>query len=376
MSGGRSPLIMLAAGGTGGHMFPANALAAALTARGCRLMLVTDRRGGEFGGALGNIEAHLIMAGGIAGKNLVQRMVSIVKLAIGTLQGWRLLKRTKPDAVVGFGGYASVPTMWGSSLGGYKTAIHEQNAVLGRANRILAPYVKRIALSFEEVSGLPGSAAERIRQTGMPVRPAVIALRETPYPALPDGGPLNLFIFGGSQGASVFSDVVPEAVRILAGSIASSISIVQQCRAEDLSQVEAAYREMNVKAELSPFFTDLPERLAAAHLVIGRAGASTIAELTCIGRPAILVPYPHAADDHQSFNAHAIDEAGGGWLMPEDAFTPESLAARLAELFALPETLKKAARAAHAAGRPDAAERLAEVVLGLLEEEDGEGDAR
>ena len=384
MSGDRSPLIMLAAGGTGGHMFPADALAAALKAKGCRLMLVTDRRGGELGGALADIETHLVMAGGIAGKSFVQRMVSAFKLGIGTFQGRRLLKRTKPDAVVGFGGYASVPTMWGSSLGGYKTAIHEQNAVLGRANRILAPYARLIALSFEEVSGLPAAAADRTRQTGMPVRPAVIALRRTPYPVLEEDGPLNLFIFGGSQGAAVFSSVVPEAVRLLAGSLAARLAIVQQCRAEDLGQVEAAYRQMKVKAELSSFFTDLPQRLAAAHLVIGRAGASTIAELTCIGRPAILVPYPHAADDHQSFNAHALDEAGGGWLMPEDAFTPQSLSARLSELFALPATLEKAASAAHAAGRPDAAERLAEVVLGLLEEEEkdavteenGEGGAQ
>ncbi len=372
MNGDRSPLIILAAGGTGGHMFPADALAAVLKDKGCRLMLVTDRRGGELGGALGDMETHRIMAGGIAGKSFFRRMLSAIKLGIGTFQGRKLLKWTKPDAVIGFGGYASVPTMWGSSLGGYKTALHEQNAVLGRANRILAPYVGRIALSFEEVSGLPEGTDERVCQTGMPVRPSVIALRETPYPALRDGGPFNLFIFGGSQGASVFSDVVPEAVRLLDGSVTSRLSIVQQCRAEDMDRVEAAYGEINVKAELSPFFTDLPERLAAAHLVIGRAGASTIAELTCIGRPAILVPYAHAADDHQSFNAHALDEAGGGWLMPEDAFTPESLSARLAELVAIPATLEKAACAARAAGRPDAAERLAEMVLGLLEEEDGE----
>ena len=376
MSTPRPPLIMLAAGGTGGHMFPADALAAALKVKGCRLMLVTDRRGGELGGALAGIETHRVMAGGIAGKSLGRRMISAVKLGIGTLQGRRLLKRTRPDAVVGFGGYASVPTMWGSSLGGYKTAIHEQNAILGRANRILAPYVKRIALSFEDVSGLPSSVGERVCRTGMPVRPSVIALRRTPYPVLEEDGPLNLFISGGSQGASVFSSVIPEAVRLLDGSISSRLAVVQQCRAEDLGQVEAAYRQMKVKAELSSFFTDLPQRLAAAHLVIGRAGASTIAELTCIGRPAILVPYPHAADDHQSFNAHALDEAGGGWLMPEDAFTPQSLAARLAELFALPETLEKAAAAARAAGRPDAAERLAEVVLGLLEEKNGKGETR
>jgi len=374
-----APLIMLAAGGTGGHMFPADALASALGKRGCRLMLVTDRRGGALGGALGTIETHRIRAGGLAGKGFASRLVSALKLGIGTVQARKLLKRFRPDVVVGFGGYASVPTMWGSALGGYKTAIHEQNAILGRANKILAPHVDRIALSFTETGGLPLEAKGRANHTGMPVRPVVIEMRDKPYPLLSPEGPVNLFIFGGSQGARVFSGVIPKAIGLLDEGLRRRLSIVQQCRAEDLEAVKAEYADLGVKAELETFFTDLAERLAAAHLLIGRAGASTTAEAAVIGRPAILVPYRHSADDHQSHNAHAVDEAGAGWLMPEESFTPDALARRLEELFSVPAILEKAASAARNAGRPDATERLADLVMGLVPEdaapeEDVEGE--
>jgi len=371
-----APLIMLAAGGTGGHMFPADALASALGKRGCRLMLVTDRRGNELGGALSGIETHRVHAGGLAGKGFASRMISALKLGIGTVQARKLLKRARPDAVVGFGGYASVPAMWGSALGGYKTAIHEQNAILGRANRILAPHVDRIALSFADATGLPLEAKGRAHHTGMPVRPAVIEMRDRPYPPLGQAGPVNLFIFGGSQGARIFSEVVPQAIGLLDEGLRRRLSIVQQCRSEDIEEVKAEYSGLGVKAELETFFTDLPLRLAAAHLLIGRAGASTTAEAAVIGRPAILVPYRHSADDHQSHNAHAVDEAGAGWLMPEVSFTPDALARRLEELFSVPAILEKAASAARAAGRPDAAERLADLVMGLLPGDGGnEGGA-
>lgn len=361
-----SRLVMLVAGGTGGHVFPAEALAAELAARSDRLVLVTDQRGGVYGGTLKGIETHRIRAGGLAGKGLGASLNSGVQLAHGTWQSRSLLKRLAPGVVVGFGGYASVPTMLAAVFGGYRTAIHEQNAVLGRANRLLAPWVARIATSFENSSGLPAQASGKTVHTGMPVRPSIAAMRERSYPALTGDGPINLLILGGSQGARMTSEVVPHAVGLLAGEWRERLRIAQQCRPEDLDRANATYRRLGVKAELAAFFRDVPERLSQAHLLICRAGASTVAEATAVGRPAILVPYPHAIDNHQTRNAHAVDEAGGGWLMPEEAFTAESLAARLDALFSLPATLQKAAAAARAGGRPDAARRLADMVLEML----------
>ncbi len=361
-----SRLVMLVAGGTGGHVFPAEALAAELAARGDRLVLVTDQRGGVYGGTLKRIETHSIRAGGLAGKGLGASLNSGVQLAHGTWQSRSLLKRLAPGVVVGFGGYASVPTMLAAVLGGYRTAIHEQNAVLGRANRLLATRVARIATSFENSFGLPAQSNGKVVHTGMPVRSSIAAMREQPYPALTGDGPINLLVLGGSQGARTISEVVPHAVGLLTGQWRERLRITQQCRPEDLERVKDTYRSLGVKADLDTFFRDVPERLSQAHLLICRAGASTVAEATTVGRPAILVPYPYAIDDHQTRNAHAVDEASGGWLMPEDAFTAESLAARLDALFGLPATLQKAAVAARASGRPDAARRLADMILEML----------
>ncbi len=359
-------LAVLAAGGTGGHVFPAEALAAELTARGCRLAVVTDRRGGAFGSALNGLETHRIRAAGVAGKSLAGLLRSAPQLAFGTVQARALLKRLAPDVVVGFGGYASVPTMLAATFGGVPAVLHEQNAVLGRANRFLAHRVDRIATSFVSSKGLPPDARAHVVHTGMPVRPAVTAMRETPYPAIAGGGPVNILVLGGSQGAHVFSAVVPQAVGRLDEDWRGRLRVAQQCRIEDLEEARQAYSAIGLEPDLATFFDDVPRRLAEAHLVIARAGASTIAEIAAVGRPAILVPYPFAVDDHQSANAHSIDEAGAGWLMPEDGFTPESLAGRLKALFGLPKTLTKAAANAHAAGRPDAGARLADVVCDLL----------
>ncbi len=366
MTAPQAHLVVLAAGGTGGHVFPAEALAAELAGRGVRLSLVTDRRGGALGGYLGAVETHRIRAGGLAGKGVVARLRSTPELAWGTVQARALLKRLGPDAVIGFGGYASVPTMLAASFAGLQTAIHEQNAVLGRANRLLARRVGRIATSFAVVDGLPADAAGKVTHTGMPVRPESAAVRERPYPSLAGDGPVHVFVFGGSQGARVFSDVVPEAVGRLSESWRLRLRISQQCRPETLEDTRGAYRELGVEADLSAFFGDVPERLAAAHLIIARAGASTVAESTAVGRPAILVPYPFAIDDHQTVNARCVDEAGAGWLMPEGAFTPEALAARLESLFGRPAVLDRAAACARAAGRADAAVRLADMVFRLL----------
>ena len=369
----RDPLVILAAGGTGGHVFPAEALAEELTGRGCRLALITDRRGVAFKGALEGIEIHRIRAGGIAGKSFRARLQNGPELAIGTWQARGLLKRLKPKAVIGFGGYASVPTMLAASFGGYQTAIHEQNAVLGRANRLLASRVDRIATSYVNSKGLPAEAAAKVKHTGMPVRASIAAVGGRPYPALTADGVVSLLVIGGSQGAHVFSRVVPDALGRLDEGLRSRVRVSQQCRPEDLEQTRDRYQKLGIDADLKIFFHDLPKRLAGAHLLIGRAGASTVAETLAAGRPSILVPYPFAIDDHQTRNAHAIEESGAGWLMLEESFTRSNLAARLDSLLGLPAILEKAADCAKAAGTHDASERLADMVCTLLPSNGADG---
>ncbi|MDE0539849.1 MAG: undecaprenyldiphospho-muramoylpentapeptide beta-N-acetylglucosaminyltransferase [Rhodospirillales bacterium] len=366
------PLIVLATGGTAGHVFPAEALAAELAARGCRLALFTDRRGGAFGGRLNEIDTYRIRAGGIAGKGPVDRLMSTAEIGLGTMQAWQLLKQLRPAAAIGFGGYASVPTMTAATFAGMRTAIHEQNAVLGRANRLLAGRVNHIATAFKEVRSVPAGAEAKVVRTGMPVRPMIGAVRDRVYPPLDGDSPLNILVFGGSQGAHALSQVVPQALGMLDPRFKDRLRVVQQCREEDIAVVRGQYGSFGIDADLRPFFDDIPERYAAAHLVICRSGASTVAELTAIGRPAIMVPYPHAVDDHQAFNAHALDDAGGGWLMPETSFAADALATRLDSLFSLPKLLEKAAAAAKAAGVPDAVATLADMVMGMVP---GNGDA-
>ncbi len=362
-----SPRVVLAAGGTGGHVFPAEALAAELLARGVRLILFTDQRGGAYGGVLGEVEMRFVRSGRMAGRNLVARFQGGAELALGFFQARSLLKRTSPRAVVGFGGYASVPTVLAAAMTGCPTLIHEQNAILGRANRLLAARVARIATAYDQVGGLPAGAAGKVLRTGMPVRPAFAAVRGQTYAPIESEGPVRLLILGGSQGARVFSDVVPAAVGRLAKDLRERLVISQQCRPEDLDRVRDAYARIHAAAELAAFFGDVSHRLASAHLVIARSGASTVGELTTAGRPAVLVPYPHAIDDHQTANARALDAAGAAWLIPQEAFSPESLAERLNSLLTSPSTLKTAADKGRAAGRPDAAEKLADAVLALIE---------
>ncbi len=358
-----TPHIVLAAGGTGGHVFPAEALATVLLARGCKLTLLTDRRGGNWGG---DIETVRIRASAVAGKGLLGKAMSVLRLAMGTLQAHGHLKRIKPACVIGFGGYASVPTMFAATMSSLPTALHEQNALLGRANKLLAPRVNKVATSFENAKEVEAVAPGKVVYTGMPVRGNVAEVRGAAYPELTDTSDIHILIIGGSQGARIFSEVIPQALALLPETIQNRIHISQQCRPEDLATAEKAYQKLKVKTTLKTFFDDIPQRLVSSHLVIARAGASSIAEITAVGRPALLVPYPYAADDHQTYNAHAIDEAGGGWLIPQDSFTPESLSQRLESLFSLPRTLQNAATGALSAGRPDAAEKLADMVFDLL----------
>ena len=356
--------VVLAAGGTGGHMFPAEALARELLARGCEVELVTDRRGAGFGPDLGQVTLHRISAGGVAGGSLLKRLKGLLSLAVGFVQARGLLKRLNPDTVVGFGGYPSVPTALAGGLAGLRVVLHEQNAVLGRANRLLASRAQAIATCFAEVRGLAPADRAKATVTGNPVRPAILAVGGRPY-ALPGAdNRLRLLVTGGSQGALAFNTVVPEAVRRLPEVLRRRLEIVQQVRGDALDAVAAAYEACGVTAHLAGFLDDMPERLAQAHLAICRAGASTIAELAAAGRPAILVPYPFATDDHQTANARALVEAGAAWLMPESALTTESLAERLNALLAAPAVLDRAARCAATLAHPDAARHLADLALG------------
>ncbi|HUH86059.1 MAG TPA: undecaprenyldiphospho-muramoylpentapeptide beta-N-acetylglucosaminyltransferase, partial [Stellaceae bacterium] len=323
-----SALIALAAGGTGGHLFPAEALARQLLADGYRVALVTDRRGQAFGDKLPGVDLHRIRAGRFDA-GVMSKVVGLAELALGTLEAGRKLRALAPSAVVGFGGYPSVPTMLAAARLGLPTLIHEQNAILGRANRLLAPRVRRIATSFPELRGVRGADRARIVETGNPVRPAIAALRGTPYPAFLPGAAFNILIIGGSQGARVLSEIVPAALAALPEPLRRRLRVTQQARAEDVDAVRRAHAASGVAAELGTFFSDVPERLAQAHLVISRSGASSIAEIAMIGRPAILVPYLHAADDHQTANARALEQAGAAWVMTQPSFTPAALRAKL-----------------------------------------------
>lgn len=365
---GTDGVIVLATGGTGGHVFPAQALARALMARGYRLVLVTDRRGGAYGGLLGGLETHRIRAAGISGRGLTARISAVFQLGLGLLQARRLLKRLRPTAIIGFGGYPSIPTMVAAAQLRLKTVIHEQNAVLGRANRVLAPRADRIATAFDSTAMLRDMDEDRAVRTGNPVRPEIVAAAR-PYKAPAGDGPVEILITGGSQGAAVFGKVIPPALAALPDEMRRRLRVTQQCREEGIEAVRKLYEGTGIEAELAPFFTDMPDRLAKAHLVICRSGASTVAELAVAGRPAIMIPYPHAIDDHQRENAARLCDAGGGWLMPQDSLTPEGLAALLRSLLEAPRKLERAAQCAVRFGISDAAERLADLVCGLIGDE-------
>lgn len=360
----QSALIVLAAGGTGGHVFPAEALARELLGRGLRVALFTDQRGGKFSDDL-TIPVYRIRASAL-GKGLIGKIRSIVEMGIGVLQARRRLRKLKPSTVVGFGGYPSVPALYAATQLGIPIFLHEQNAVLGRANRLMMGKAKVIATSFPHVAGLKADGGAHLIQTGNPVRPTFASLRAVPYEPITDDGPMRILVLGGSLGARVFSQVVPQALALMPDHLRRRIVLAQQCRSEDLEQARAAFAGAGCDAELSTFFHDVPERLANSHLVICRAGGSTIAELTAVGRPAILVPFPHGHAGEQIANAEAIAEAGGAWLIPEQAFTPEALAIRLESLMALPSTLVKTAAAARAWGTVTAADNLADCVCEVV----------
>ncbi len=355
--------IVLATGGTGGHVFPAEAVAEVLLTSGHRVMLITDRRFANFKtGALSLVETRTIKTGTVVGSPL-KKILGISGLFAGIMQAWLLLRKVKPDIVIGFGGYPSFPTLLAASYLNVPTVIHEQNSVLGRANRLLAGRVGKIATSFPVTQMVEEKDQQKIVVIGNPVRASVKAIRSLPYSPITQDGKVNLLITGGSQGAAVFSRVVPEAISLLPVNLRSRIRVDQQCRADDVEATREFYSRIGVSADVAPFFVDLPTRLAGAHLVIARSGASTIFELAVAGRPAILVPLPTSMDNHQYYNANAFEDVGGGWLMSQDGFTPESLAARLEAFVTAPDTLTKAAENAKKLGYENAAENLAGMVL-------------
>ncbi|MGD9614878.1 MAG: undecaprenyldiphospho-muramoylpentapeptide beta-N-acetylglucosaminyltransferase [Alphaproteobacteria bacterium] len=357
-------LFVLAAGGTGGHLFPAQALAERLVASGARVVLATDRRAGALSGAVPGIEICQVRAGRIGG-GAIRAARGVAETVFGFVQARRLLRRLAPDAVIGFGGYTSIPTMLAAIRLGCPTVIHEQNAVLGRANRLLAGRVGRIATGFAAPAGLRPADRARAVHTGNPVRPEVLAVAGAEYLPPRPGEKIEVLITGGSQGARVFADIVPEALAALPPVLRNALRISQQARPEDCDRVTARMKAAGIKAEISSFFTDIPQRLARAQLVICRSGASTVAELAAVGRPALLVPYPHATDDHQTANARAFADSGAARVIPQPDFSSAMLTRMLGERLADPAGLRQAAMQARRFAPDDAADRLAALVLDM-----------
>jgi UDP-N-acetylglucosamine--N-acetylmuramyl-(pentapeptide) pyrophosphoryl-undecaprenol N-acetylglucosamine transferase len=354
--------ILLAAGGTGGHLFPAAALAAALARRGVEVELATDDRALKYGKDFPARAVHSFPSATTTGAGALSKAKAAATLGAGVAAALVKLRRIKPRAVIGFGGYPTVPPLLAASLLRIPSVLHEQNAVMGRANRFLSSRVSIIACGFPELGGVDGETKDKTRYTGNPVRPAVIAAAATPYPDLV-GQRLRVLVTGGSQGARVMADVVPAALALLASDERQWIRLTLQARGEDKARVAAACARLNYPVEVAEFFADLPARIAAAHLVIGRAGASTVSELAVIGRPSVLVPFPHALDQDQAANAAALAASGGALVVPQTQFTPERLAAILREALASPAKLVESAKAAKAAGVSDAADRLADLVM-------------
>ncbi|MBO0765154.1 MAG: undecaprenyldiphospho-muramoylpentapeptide beta-N-acetylglucosaminyltransferase [Hyphomicrobiaceae bacterium] len=358
--------VMLAAGGTGGHLFPALALAQELVRRGVAVDLVTDVRADRYERGFPARQVYRVPSASPTGKSPLTLARAVWSLSRGILASLRLLRRVRPGAVVGFGGYPCFPPLVAARLLGVPTALHEQNAVLGRANRSLARHVTAIATSFEHTRFLDRRTQGKVRVTGNPVRDMVVDWAALPYQLPSEGGPYSIVVFGGSQGARFFADAMLETVALLPAWLRARLFVVQQCREEDLERVREAYQAAGVGANLAAFFLDLPEELAKAHLVMARAGASTVAELTVIGRPAILVPLPHAIDNDQLQNALRFADAGAGWCLEQKNYTPEFLAEAVTDLLTSPDKLSQAAAAAKALGRPRAVTHLADLVEELV----------
>lgn len=357
-------LVLVAAGGTGGHLFPAEALAKELSARGIPVELLTDPRGKKYDGDFPAQAVHQIPSATPSGGSLFARAKAVFALFAGTVAALWLIGSKRPAAVVGFGGYPSVPPVFAATLLRVPTILHEQNAVMGRANRFLAARVDAVAHGFPTLKGLGSGIKAQTYHTGNPVRSSVLAAAKVSY-HVPDDGTFDLLVTGGSQGARVMADIVPAAIALLSPQERVGLRIVQQARGEDQARVTKAYQELAVAAEVLPFFSDLPARVAAASLVIARAGASTVSELAVIGRPSILVPFPHALDQDQAANAEELAATDATLVVRESEFTPQWLAAALRAARQAPQGLASRAAAAQKAGIDDAAKRLADLVTNI-----------
>lgn len=353
---------VLAAGGTGGHLIPAFALAAELDRRGHHVALITDERGAGIPGKPDYLPAHVLPPGRIAGKNPLNWVRGARGILEGRQMALRLFESFEPSAVVGFGGYPAMPTLLAATSARIPTVLHEQNAVLGRVNRYFAGKVDAIATSCRKVDRLDPRLEGKVTLVGNPVRAQVLALRDEPFPDFTEDSLFRILVTGGSQGARVLSEIVPDGLAMLPPALRSRLQVIQQCRAEDIEAVRERYASHGIPAELATYFENMAERLAGAHLFIGRAGASTIAELTAVGRPAILIPLPIATDDHQAANTREIVTAGGARAIRQENFTASALAKQIQAMAQHPETLANAAHAAWNCGYPNAASDLADLV--------------
>lgn len=355
---------LLAAGGTGGHMLPAYALAGELISRGHRVALVSDDRGLKIPGAPAEIETHVLPAGRVHG-GPVGWLKAALAIRKGRRQAIDLIREFDPAVVVGFGGYPSLPSLLAAGATKRPRVLHEQNAVLGRVNRMMAPRVDAVAVAYHNIQRYPAGHELKKHITGNPVRDEVVAIRDDGFPPLPEDGIFRLLVVGGSLGATVLSEVVPAAIAMLPRALLDRLQVVQQCREGDLEAVRAKYAELGVAAECASYIEDFPERLRWAHLVIARAGASTVAELACAGRPAIFVPYPSAMDDHQTWNVVDLVEAGGAIAFQQPAFTPAEVAKHIQRMALEPGALEEAAERAASCGLPNATRDLADLVESL-----------
>ncbi len=357
----KKPLIILTAGGTGGHVYPAEALAEELARRKYRLMLVTDKRGqNNYRGKLGEIPNYAVYAGAVMGKSKWFKIKSLFKTAVGVLQCMRLLLKERPACVVGFGGYASFPCSMAAILLGTDLVVHEQNSVMSRTNRFLGRYATVVASSFKKTKYAP--AGHKTVQTGMPVRKAIAELFDTPRPKTGKTLPFNILVLGGSQGARIFSDVVPAAVKLLDAKQQKRINMTQQCRPEDIENTKKAYEGSKCTVEISNFFENMPELYAASHIIISRAGASSVSEIAAAGIPSVLVPLPTAADDHQTSNAAEIKNGKAGMVIAQKDFSPTVLATVLNDFMQNPDMLKNMSENSRKFAITDAAVRLADLI--------------
>jgi UDP-N-acetylglucosamine--N-acetylmuramyl-(pentapeptide) pyrophosphoryl-undecaprenol N-acetylglucosamine transferase len=354
-----SKTALLAAGGTGGHLFPAEALAHELKARGWAVHLATDSRAEKFAANFPSVKTHVIPSATIAGKNPIAIGRSMMTLWSGYRISRRLIAEVKPTIVAGFGGYTTLPALFAANRMGVPTLIHEQNAVMGRANAQLAKRVTAIAGGFLPEAG--AAFPDKTLLTGNPVRPAVLEAAKADFSAPGKTGNFNLLVFGGSQGAQYFSEAVPAAVTLLDAGLRARLVVTQQARREDEAAVKEAYEKLGIRGEVSPFFDNMAGRIAASHFVISRAGASTVSEIAAIGRPSLLVPYPFALDHDQAANAAALAANGGTIVRQQKDLSPQILAGIITEMAGNPGKASAMAAAAKAAGKPDAASLLADL---------------